>query len=319
MRAPFNYKHLHYFWTVARAGGVHREAESLHVTPQTVSAQLLQLEDSLGRSLFDRSGRGLELTDAGRLVFGYAEEIFSLGSELREALDMFEEGGRPRDFRVGVADAVPKAIAYRLLEPAVQMAEPVRLICREWKLDSLLSELAVHRLDLVIADAPIPRSVNVRAFSHRLGVSGISFFATPALAKRLVGGFPLSLDGAPLLVAGEDAAQRGRLERWLDSNRLRPQIRGEFDDSALMRAFGEAGVGVFAGPTALEADLLAGSPSLSVIGRTDDVAEEYYAISVERRLSHPCVVAIAEAARDLLFDTTGGDTHGVVSTREEDR
>lgn len=232
---------------------------------------------------------------------------------------MFEEGGRPRDFRVGVADAVPKAIAYRLLEPAVQMAEPVRLICREWKLDSLLSELAVHRLDLVIADAPIPRSVNVRAFSHRLGVSGISFFATPALAKRLVGEFPFSLDGVPLLVAGEDAAQRGRLERWLDSNRLRPQIRGEFDDSALMRAFGEAGVGVFAGPTVLEADLLAGSRSLSVIGRTDDVTEEYYAISVERRLSHPCVVAIAEAARDLLFDTTGGDTRAVVPTREEDR
>ncbi len=308
MRAPFNYKHLHYFWTVARAGGVHRAAESLHVTAQTVSAQLLQLEESLGRSLFDRSGRRLELSEAGRLVFGYADEIFSLGSELREALDMFEQGGRPTDFRVGVADAVPKAIAYRLLEPAVAIEEPVRLACREWKLDSLLSELAVHRLDLVISDAPIPRSVNVRAFSHRLGVSGTTFFATRSLAQRLGSDFPQLLDGAPLLVAGEDASLRGRLEQWLERSKLRPQVRGEFDDSALMRAFGEAGVGIFSGPTVLEADFLAGSRELVVVGRSAEVVEEYYAISVERRLRHPCVVAIVEAARDLLFDASGGDT-----------
>lgn len=307
MRAPFNYKHLHYFWSVARAGGIHRAAETLHVTPQTVSAQLQTLEDSLGRALFDRSGRGLELTAAGRMVFGYAEEIFSLGSELRESLDMFEVGGRPRDFRVGVADAVPKAIAYRLIEPALALTEPVRLACREWKLDNLLSELAVHRLDLVIADAPIPRSVNVRAFSHRLGVSGTSFFATHRLAASLKGDFPALLDGAPLLVAGEDAAVRGRLEQWLERGRRRPQIRGEFDDSALMRAFGEAGVGVFSAPTVLEADFLAAG-ELTVIGRAPDVIEEFYAISVERRLTHPCVVAIAETARDLLFDTSSGDT-----------
>ena len=314
-----NFKHLKYFWTVGKAGGVIKAGEQLHVTPQTVSAQIQLLESALGVTLLERSGRTLALTEAGRLVFGYAEEIFSLGSELQEAVDLLEKGGRLSDFKVGVADAVPKAIAYRLLEPAVQMAEPVRLICREWKLDSLLSELAVHRLDLVIADAPIPRSVNVRAFSHRLGVSGMSFFATRELAARLGGDFPQLLDGAPLLVAGEDAAQRGRLERWLDSCRLRPQIRGEFDDSALMRAFGEAGVGVFGGPTVLEADLLGGTRSLTVIGRTDEVIEEYFAISVERRLSHPCVVVIAEAARDLLFDTSGGDTDGVGPVQGEDR
>jgi len=307
MRAPFNYKHLHYFWIVAKAGGVHRAAESLHVTPQTVSAQLQLLEEALGRALFERSGRTLELTEAGRLVFGYAEEIFSLGAELRESLDMFEAGGRPRDFRVGVADAVPKAIAYRLLEPAVTLQDPIRLACREWKLESLLSELAVHRLDLVIADAPIPRTVNVRAFSHRLGVSGTTFFATPALAASLASDFPQNFDGAPLLLAGEDASVRARLEQWFDRRRIRPQVRGEFDDSALMRAFGEAGVGIFGGPTVLEADFLA-SGRLVVVGRAPEVTEEFYAISVERRLTHPCVVAIVEAARDLLFDTSDGDT-----------
>lgn len=307
MRAPFNYKHLHYFWSVARAGGVHRAAEQLHVTPQTVSGQLQLLEESLGQALFERSGRSLVLTEVGRVVYGYAEEIFSLGTELRESLDTLGTGGRPRHFRVGVADAVPKAIAYRLLEPAVALAEPVRLTCREWKLESLLSELAVHRLDLVIADAPIPRSVNVRAFSHRLGFSGTSFFATRALAATLSGDFPGLIDAAPMLVSGEDAALRGRLEQWLERRELRPLIRGEFDDSALMRAFGEAGVGIFTGPTALEADLLAGK-ELVVLGRAPEVSDEFYAISVERRIRHPCVVAIVEGARDLLLDAGPGQT-----------
>lgn len=315
MRVPFNFKHLHYFWTVAKAGGVNRAAETLHVTPQTVSGQVQLLEEALGKPLFDRAGRGLTVTEAGRVVFGYAEEIFSLGAELRESLDMLEAGGRPRDFRVGVADAVPKAIAYRLLEPAVALDEPVRLSCREWKLENLLSELAVHRLDLVIADAPIPRSVNVRAFSHRLGVSGTSFFASRALAQSFSQGFPAVLEGAPMLVAGEDAAVRARLDQWLDRRQLRPQIRGEFDDSALMRAFGEAGVGVFTGPTVLEAEFLVGK-DLVVLGRAEDVLEEFYAISVERRIRHPCVAAIVEAARDLLFDGSGGDTANLPSPGE---
>lgn len=307
MRRAFSYKHLHYFWSVAKAGGVHRAARSLHVTPQTVSGQLLLLEEALGHPLFEREGRRLELTEAGRMVFGYAEEIFSLGAELGEALEAFETGGRPREFRVGVADAVPKAIAYRLLEPAVTMPEPVRLACREWKLDSLLSELAVHRLDLVISDAPIPRRIDVRAFSHRLGVSGTSFFAAASLAAALPTGFPANLDGAPMLVTGEETAVRGRLEQWLGRHQITPRIRGEFDDSALMRAFGERGVGVFAAPTVLEADFLAGQ-DLVVLGRSEEVVEEFYAISVERRIRHPCVAAIVEAARDLLFDGPQGET-----------
>ena len=297
-----NFKHLRYFWTVGKAGGVIKAAERLHVTPQTVSGQIQLLESSLGVTLFDRSGRALSLTDAGQLVFDYAEEIFSLGSELQEAVELLERGGRLQDFRVGVADAVPKAIAYRLLQPALTLPEKVRLACREWKLDSLMSELAVHRLDLVIADAPIPQSVSVRAFSHRLGESGMSFFAREDLAASLEGTFPGSLDGAPMLLAGEDAAIRSRLEGWFKRLEIRPQVRGDFDDSALMRAFGEAGVGVFAGPTALESDFL-GKDGVVMLGRTRDVLEEFYAISVERRIRHPCVVAIVENARDLLLES----------------
>ncbi|MBX3680253.1 transcriptional activator NhaR [Cognatazoarcus halotolerans] len=297
-----NFKHLRYFWTVGKAGGVIKAAERLHVTPQTVSGQIQLLESSLGVTLFDRSGRALSLTDAGQLVFDYAEEIFSLGSELQEAVELLERGGRLQDFRVGVADAVPKAIAYRLLQPALTLPEKVRLACREWKLDSLMSELAVHRLDLVIADAPIPQSVSVRAFSHRLGESGMSFFAREDLAASLEGTFPGSLDGAPMLLPGEDAAIRSRLEGWFKRLEIRPQVRGDFDDSALMRAFGEAGVGVFAGPTALESDFL-GKDGVVMLGRTRDVLEEFYAISVERRIRHPCVVAIVENARDLLLES----------------
>lgn len=296
-----NFKHLRYFWTVGKSGGVIKASEQLHVTPQTVSGQIQLLESSLGVTLFDRSGRTLALTDAGRLVFGYAEEIFSLGSELQEAVDLLEQGGRLPDFRVGVADAVPKAIAYRLLQPALELPEKVRLACREWKLDSLMSELAVHRLDLVIADAPIPPSVSVRAFSHRLGESGMSFFARSDLAATLGGAFPRMLDAAPILLPGEDAAIRIRLEGWFMQLAIRPQVRGDFDDSALMRAFGEAGAGVFVGPTVLEADFLA-KEGMVLLGRTREVLEEFYAISVERRIRHPCVVAIVENARDLLIE-----------------
>ena len=203
-----NFKHLYYFWRVAKAGGVVRAGELLHVTPQTISGQIGLLEDDLGTPLFAKRGRNLELTDAGQLAFGYAQDIFTLGSELQESLRNYPEGGRPFEFRVGVADAVPKTIAYRLIEPATRLPEPVRIVCREWKLDSLLSELAAHRLDLVIADAPIPPSVSVRAYNHRLGESGVSFFASAAVFKQCKGKFPACLDGAPMLTYGQDAPVR---------------------------------------------------------------------------------------------------------------
>ncbi len=300
-----NFKHLYYFWWVAKAGGVLRAGEQLHVTPQTISGQIGLLEDDLGTPLFAKSGRNIELTDAGRLAFGYAQDIFALGSELEESLRNYPAGGRPVDFRVGVADAVPKAIAYRLIEPATRLPEPVRIVCREWKLDSLLAELAAHRLDLVIAGAPIPPSVSVRAYNHRLGESGVSFFASAALFKLCKGKFPACLDGAPMLVPGADAAVRSRLERWCEANSLRPRVVGEFDDSALMKAFGQHGAGVFIGPTVLEAEIKA-QYGVKTLGRTTEIVEEFFAISVERRVTHPCVVAITGAARDRLF--AGGDS-----------
>lgn len=299
-----NFKHLYYFWWVAKAGGVLRAGQQLHVTPQTISGQIGLLEDDLGAPLFAKSGRSLELTDAGRLAFGYAQDIFALGSELEDSLRNYPAGGRPVDFRVGVADAVPKAIAYRLIEPATRISEPVRIVCREWKLDSLLAELAAHRLDLVIAGAPIPPSVSVRAYNHWLGASGVSFFASTELFKQSRGGFPACLDGAPMLVPGADAAVRPRLERWWAANRLRPRVVGEFDDSALMKAFGQRGAGVFIGPTVIESEIET-QYGVKALGRAAEIVEEFFAISVERRVTHPCVVAITGAARDGLFVSSG--------------
>jgi LysR family transcriptional activator of nhaA len=295
-----NFKHLHYFWQVAKAGGVARAGERLHLTPQTISGQIGLLEEDLGTPLFSKKGRNLELTDAGRLALGYAQDIFALGSELEESLRNYPAGGRPVDFRVGVADAVSKTIAYRLIEPATRLPTPVRIVCREWKLDSLLAELAAHRLDLVIAGAPIPASVSVRAYNHRLGESGVSFFASARLLKTLKGKFPACLDGAPMLVPGVDAGVRSRLDRWCEANKLRPRVVGEFDDSALMKAFGQRGAGVFIGPTVLESEIET-QYGAKTLGRTQEIVEEYFAISVERRVTHPCVVAITEAARDRLF------------------
>ncbi len=295
-----NFKHLHYFWQVAKAGGIARASEQLHLTPQTISGQIGLLEEDLGAPLFAKRGRNLELTDAGRLAVGYAQDIFTLGSELEESLRNYPEGGRPVEFRVGVADAVPKTIAYRLIEPATQLPTPVRIVCREWKLDSLLSELAAYRLDIVIADAPIPPSVSVRAYNHRLGESGVSFFASAGLFKQCKGKFPACLDGAPMLVPGTDAAVRSRLERWCEANKLRPRVVGEFDDSALMKAFGQRGAGVFIGPTLLESEIET-QYGVKTLGRTAEMVEEFFAISVERRVTHPCVVAITEAAREQLF------------------
>ncbi len=295
-----NYKHLHYFMRVAKAGSVMRASELLHLTPQTISGQIQLLEAALGAELFARSGRGLALTDAGRHVLGYAEQIFSLGAELQVALRDTPLRGRLREFRVGVADAIPKSIAFRLIEPAIQLVEPVRLVCREWKLDSLLAELALHHLDLVISDAPIPAGLSVRAFSHRLGSSDISFFASAALGKRLVGKFPACLDGAPLLLPGEDSGLGQRLLAWFAQQALRPRVVGEFDDSALAKEFGRGGLGLFVGPSVLARETEA-DYQVKCIGSTDQVRAEYFAISIERRLSHPCIVAITQAARADLF------------------
>lgn len=291
-----NFKHLHYFWATAKAGSGLRASEQLHISPQTLSTQIKLLEESLGCALFRKRGRGLELTDDGQAALRYADQIFALGTELEEAIGPVRRRKTQSEFRVGIADQVPKSIAYRLLEPALDGPQPVRLICHEGALADLLAQLAVHRLDLVIADEPMAPNLSVKAYSHPLGTTAMSFFATPALKAMLQGPFPHCLDGAPMLIQGAASAMRQRLDVWLGEHQVRPQRVGEFDDAALLKAFGAEGRGVFMAPTVLEAQTCA-QYGVEVLGRSDTLVEAFYAISVERRITHPCVVAITAAAR----------------------
>jgi len=294
-----NYKQLHYFWRVAKDGGITRASERLHLTPQTLSGQIALLEDNLGVRLFRRVGRRLELTDTGQLALSYAEDIFRAGSELEEVLRS-SPTDRPLLFRVGLADVLPKSIAYHLLAPAMALDDPVHLICREDKLPRLLGELATHRLDLVLADSPMPADAEVKGYSHKLGECGVALLAHPDVAKALQGTFPDSLEGAPLLIPGEGTAMRGRLMRWLKDRHLHPRVVGEFDDSALMRAFGQGASGIFPAP-ALIAEQICRQDGLTNLGTADTVSERFYAISVERRVRHPGVLAILENASRELF------------------
>jgi LysR family transcriptional activator of nhaA len=249
--------------------------------------------------LFTRVGRNLEITETGRLVLSYADEIFSLGGELEEAIQHLPEG-RPQLFRVGVVDVLPKSIAHRILAHALQLSEPVRMLCREASLDSLLAELAVHRLDLVLADRPIPASVSTRGFSHKLGECAISFFAADKLAKKLKGKFPACLNGAPLLLPGGGTQLRSGIDRWLNKHRILARTVAEFDDSALMKAFGQEGAGIFIAPSAIE-EQVEWQYQVNNIGQTHEVKEHFYAISTERRVTHPVAAAVVEAARNSLF------------------
>ncbi|HYF17185.1 MAG TPA: LysR family transcriptional regulator [Ramlibacter sp.] len=305
-----NYKHLHYFWTVVRAGGVLRAAEQLHLTPQTLSGQIRLLEQRLGRPLLRKAGRGVEPTEAGRMVMQYADEIFTLGGELEDAL----RGGRDSPVappapvvRVGIADSVPKLVAYHVVEPALRMQPPPRLQCVEGKLAALLAELALRRMDLVVSDVPLPGNMGVKAFTHLLGRSGVVFFAAPALlrrhglpARRQRSGLPATLGQLPLLLPGAESALRPRLDAWLRGHGIAPQPAGEFDDSALMKAFGREGLGAFAGPAVIAGEI-ARQYEVVQLGLADGLVEEFYGISVERRITHPAVSAITAAARDELF------------------
>jgi LysR family transcriptional activator of nhaA len=293
-----NYNHLHYFWVVAREGSVAKAAEVLHLTPQTVSGQIGFLEDALGNALFRRQGRRLALTEVGQVAFRYADEIFGLAGELVDTLNGRLPGGAML-FTVGVADVVPKLIAYRILEPALRASQVLRIVCREAKLEDLIAELAIHKLDMVLADGPLVTNLNVRAFSHLLGESGVSFFGSAARVEALVAGFPASLDGAPMLLPAAQTALRRGLEQWFDGEGIAPRIVGEFDDSALMKAFGQAGAGVFPAPSAIEAEVRQ-QYGVQVLGRTGRVRERFYAISAERRLKHPAVLLVSQAARSAL-------------------
>jgi LysR family transcriptional activator of nhaA len=295
-----NFKHLYYFWVAAHAGGIARAGAQLHITPQTLSGQIKLLEETLDKKLFKKTGRNLELTDAGRLALDYADEIFSLGTELESALRQEREAVRTQ-LRVGVADSVPKTVAYRLLEPALNLSDSLKLICHEGKLHALLSQLAVHKLDLIIADAPIPPDVNVKAFNHSLGRSTLSCFAPKALAARGAKSYPASLNDMPMLLPGTDSAVRRKLDYWLKSHAISPRIIGEFDDSALTLAFGREGRGVLFAPTVLAAQLKR-EHGLLAIGHIETIVEEFFAISIERRISHPAISSIMNAARSTLFN-----------------
>lgn len=295
-----NFKHLRYFWTVAKAGGVMRASEQLHTTPQTLSGQIRQLEEWLGHDLFRKRGRGLELTSEGRIALGYADQIFALGDELEGAIRLARSQERPLEFRVGVADSLAKSVVYHLLEPALGMPQQVHMTCQEGKFPELIAQLSLHRLDLVLADEPVSRKIGVKAFNHPLGTSSLSFLCAPALKAQLQGTFPECLHAAPMLIQGPMSSVRQQLDHWLNRYRLQPRIVGEFDDSALMNAFGREGRGVFTAPTVLEAETTA-QFGVEVIGRTAELVEEFFAISVERRITHPCVAAITRAARGALF------------------
>jgi len=297
-----NYKHLHYFWMVANEKSIVKASEQLHLTPQTISGQLSSLEESLGLALFNRVGRHLELTDTGRMVLTYADEIFSLGSEMQNAIHNQPEK-KVLAFKVGIADVVPKSIAYRLLEPALHLPDSVRICCKENDLDSLLDDLVLHKLDLVISDSAIPPDINIRGFSRPLGESDLTFFATPQLTDTFKKDFPECLDNAPFLLPGYATGIRTQLQQWFDKWHIYPRIVGEFDDSALMQEFGQAGVGIFAAPTAIKTEIEK-MHAVIPIGHTEDLIIRFYAISVQRKTSHPAVTAITEKAREWLFRRT---------------
>lgn len=294
-----NYHHLLYFWTVVRTGSIHKASEELRVSPPAISTQLKLLEEQLGEKLLVRSGRRLMLTEIGRTVFSYAEDIFRLG---REMLDVVKNRpiGRPLRLDVGVVDVMPKVVVQALLEPALHLREAVRIVCREASSDQLLGRLATHELDVVLSDSPVDPTLKVRAYSHLLGECGIIFVASPRAAGRYRRGFPKSLDGAPMFLPTDNTALRRNLDFWFESKGIRPLVLGEFEDFALLRAFGETGVGVFPLPSVVEMQIRR-QKAMRAIGVTNEVRTQFYAISAERKLQHPAVLAIRNAARQELF------------------
>jgi LysR family transcriptional activator of nhaA len=294
-----NFHHLRYFWTVAKEGGLRQAAEKLHVSQPSISAQIRELEAALGEPLFRRSGRANVLTDTGQIAFRHAEEIFSLGRELVSAVKQRPTARAVRLY-VGVADSVPKLITYEILKPVMAHEEAVHVVCREGKLEDLLAQLASHRLDIVLADEPAPSSAKLRAFNHRLGESGVTFCAGPAHAARLRRGFPRSLDGQPALLPAENTALRRSLEHWFRAAGVRPRIVADFEDAALMKVFAADGRGWVPIPTVVAREAVA-RYGLRVIAATDRCRDQFFAITAERRITHPLVSLITESAQKLTF------------------
>lgn len=295
-----NYHHLLYFWTVAKEGGVSRAAEVLHLAQPTLSSQIKKLEKSIGSDLFVRSGRNMNLTETGQLVFRYADEIFGLGQELADVLHNRTNEDRSR-FLVGVQGALPKLVVHELLRPALESEDDqFQVVCFEGKLNEMLGELALHRLDVVLADRPLAPEAHIRAFNHLLGKCGVTIYGTGKLSQKYKKKFPESLNGAPMLLPTHNTTLRRLLEQWFDDNEIHPVIAHEFEDSAVLKVFGQEGHGLFVTPTAIEADVCK-QYSVKVIGRLPEIVERFYAISIEKRLKHPAMVKISESARDNLF------------------
>jgi LysR family transcriptional activator of nhaA len=295
-----NYHHLLYFWVVARKGSIVRASEELRLAHPTISGQIRRLEESLGEKLFRRTGRRLELTEAGGVALRYADEIFTLGREFVDTVKG-RASGRPLRLVVGVADVLPPSLVRRFLEPAFRLGNSIRIVCRADKsVEEFLAEMALHRVDVVIADGPAGPAIPVRAFNHLLGECGTSFFAAPKLAATIRRRFPRSLHAAPFLLPGAPSAVRRALEQWFDAQTIVPAVVAECDDSALAKDFGEDGMGVFAAPSVIEKEVL-GRYRVRLVGRSEEVRQQFYAISVERKIKHPAVVAICEAARQSIF------------------
>lgn len=296
-----NYHHLFYFWNVAKVGTVSAAADELHLARTTLSSQIRELEKAAGAKLFRKTGRYLELTEFGQHVFQYADEIFSIGRELVD----FMRTGQPamtKKFVVGMPDVVPKIVAFELLKPAIEHPDGFHIVCHEGKLHELMGELALHRMDLIISDAAAPPTVDVRAYSHRLGECGISMLAVPELAKKYRRKFPWSLTDAPVCFPTEQTSVRRALNHWLDENDIHPRIVAEFEDSALLKVFGQSGLGIIPVPTAIEKEVKS-QYGLQLVGRLEEVIDRFFAISVEKRVHHPAVVAIVKQARSKIFDT----------------
>ncbi len=298
-----NLHHLRYFWMIAKEGSVQAASKLLDLAQPTLSMQIRTLERSLGIKLFAKSGRNLILTDVGRMVFRYADEIFALTKELRQALQG-QPAGRPLVFLVGISDALSKLVVERMLEPAWNQPESIRMVCLESTPPELMSKLAIHELDVVLSDAPAPSNVRVHAYSHLLGTSRVAIFGASDLVRKYRNDFPRSLQGAPFLLPTLESAVRRQFDTWLEQQQLNLDIRGEIEDSALMKVMGKQGIGLFLAPTVVADEVIA-QYHVKQLGIVPDLLESFYAISVERRLKHPCVVAIAETARGKLFGKNG--------------
>lgn len=294
-----NYHHLLYFWAVAKEGSVSQACERLQVAQPTVSGQVKKLEKALGEKLLARSGRGVVLTEVGQTVFRYADEIFTVGRELHTALSGHNTS-RPTVLHVGLPEVLPKLIAFRLLEPAMNLEYPVKLVCREGPMDQLLAQLATHELDVVFADSPAGSLISVRAFNHALGECGVGLFGTPKLCRRYHRDLPNSLAGAPFFLPGEHTALRRNVTQWLHQIDVEPVVIGEIDDTALLKVFAEAGLGFIPAPLAIQEEIER-QFGLRLLMEIPNATERFYAITAERKLKHPAVVAISEVAKGSLF------------------